>query len=220
MGGLTEMFPAALLFDLDGTLHDRAETIRGFLVGHLTRYPAPPAYAERFITLDDLGYRAKRLVFPQLISEFALTHDPQALLDDFSDHAWDAPAAMPHAAAVLAELRARGTRLGIITNGWTVKQLACLDGLRGVLGTFDEVLVSEAVGLRKPDPAIFRLGLARLGVTAVQAWYVGDSPQNDVLGPQSAGLRAALLPGGHPLPEGVRPDAALRDLRDVLTLPA
>ena len=46
---------------------------------------------------------------------------------------------------------------------------------------------------------------------------MGDSPRNDVAGPQTAGLRAAFLPTGHALNEE-RPDAVLRDLRDVLSL--
>ena len=80
------------------------------------------------------------------------------------------------------------------------------------------MIVSEAVGLKKPDPAVFRLALSRLNVLADEALYVGDSPENDVAGPQSAGMRAALFPGGHSLPTHIRPDWVLQDLRGVLEL--
>ena len=205
----------AVLFDLDGTLHDRAETVRRYLAGHVARFGLPEGYAERWRRLDDLGYRPKREVFPQLVAEFGLKHDPQVLLQDFSDRAWEDVALMPHAREVLKELRRRGLKLGIVTNGWTVKQLECLDGL-GLRGLLDDVVVSEAMGLRKPDPAIFQLALSRLKVGADEALYVGDSPLNDVAGPQSAGMKAALFPGGHLLPAEIRPDWTLHDLRGVL----
>lgn len=207
----------AVLFDLDGTLHDRTETVRRYLTGHLARFGLPEGYAERWTVLDDLGYRPKREVFPQLVAEFGLKHDPEVLLQDFSDHAWEDVALMPHALDVLEELRRRGLKLGIVTNGWSKKQLQALGGL-GLTHLFDDVMVSEAVSLRKPDPAIFRLALSRLKVSAEEALYVGDSPLNDVAGPQSAGMKAALLPGGHPLPAHIRPDWTLQDLRGVLAL--
>ncbi|WP_407570557.1 HAD family hydrolase [Deinococcus altitudinis] len=205
----------AVLFDLDGTLHDRAETVRCYLAGHVGRFGLPEGYAERWTVLDDLGYRPKRDVFGQLVTEFGLKHDLQALLQDFSDQAWKDVALMPHATEVLRTLRRRGLKLGVVTNGWTARQLECLEAL-ALRGLIDDVLVSEAVGLRKPDPAIFRLALSRLKVGADEALYVGDSPLNDVAGPQSAGMKAALFPGGHPLPGHIRPDWMLEDLRGVL----
>ncbi|BDP41826.1 hypothetical protein DAETH_17950 [Deinococcus aetherius] len=206
----------AVLFDLDGTLHDRAATVRGWLAGHMERHGLPDGYAERFTVLDDLGYRPKREVIPLLVSEFALTHDPQTLLDDFSAHSLAAPVAMLHAHDVLRELRRRGVLVGVVTNGWVEAQTACLERT-GLAGLVDDVVISRGVGLSKPDPAIYTLALGRLGVGVADAWFVGDSPRNDVWGPQQVGLRAAYLPTGHPL-EGEVPDAVLGDLRDVLGL--
>ncbi|WP_102125047.1 HAD family hydrolase [Deinococcus planocerae] len=207
----------AVLFDLDGTLHDRAATLRGWLAGHVARYGLPDGYAERFTVLDDLGYRPKREVMPLLVHEFALTRDPQVLLDDFSAHSLAAPVPMPHAHDVLRELRWRGVQVGVVTNGWVEAQTACLE--RSALAPLvDDVVISQGVGLSKPDPAIYTLALSRLGVSAADAWFVGDSPRNDVWGPQQVGLRAAYLPTGHAL-KGEVPDAVLGDLRDVLSLP-
>ncbi|MEF2277929.1 HAD family hydrolase [Deinococcus sp. YIM 134068] len=206
----------AVLFDLDGTLHDRAATMRAWLSGHVTRHALPDGYAERFVVLDDFGYRPKREVMPLLVREFALTHDPQTLLDDFSSHSLAVPVPMPHAADVLRELRRRGVKVGIVTNGWVEVQTMCLER-SGLAPLVDDVVISEGVGVRKPDPAIYTLALHRLGVGAADAWFVGDSPRNDIWGPQQVGLRAALLPTGHPLMEEV-PDAVLGDLRDVLRL--
>ncbi|CAM3840505.1 HAD family hydrolase [Deinococcus frigens] len=206
----------AVLFDLDGTLHDRNATIRRWLQGHARRFGLPAAYAARFLELDDFGYRPKAEVMPLLLQEFGLSPSVEELLADFSEHAFSHPALMPHAHDVLSELCGRGVLLGIVTNGWEVKQWQTLDGLE-LMGRVDDVVISKAVGLSKPDPAIYRLALDRLGVAAADTWFVGDSPRNDVSGPQAAGLRAAFLPTGHAL-AGERPDVKLADLRDVLGL--
>ncbi len=205
----------AVLFDLDGTLHDRAETVRRYLAGHVRRFDLPEGYAERWTVLDDFGYRSKAEVFPQLVAEFGLKHNPQALLQDFSDHAWADCQPMPHSHEVLAELRRRGLRLGLVTNGWSDKQRRCMAGL-GLADAFDTVVISREMGCAKPEPRIYTLALEQLGVRADQTLFMGDSPTNDVLGPQQAGMKAALVPGGHALPGHIRPDYLLQDLRGVL----
>ena len=206
---------SAVLFDLDGTLHDRAETVRRYLAGHVRRFDLPEGYAERWTVLDDLGYHSKPEVFPQLVAEFGLKHDPQVLLQDFGDHAWADCQLMPHSHEVLAELRQCGLKLGLVTNGWSEKQRQCMAGL-GLADAFDTVIVSREVGCSKPEPRIYALALEQLGVQAAQTLFVGDSPLNDVAGPQSAGMKAALFPGGHALPGHIRPDYVLTDLRGVL----
>ncbi|EYB66736.1 CbbY/CbbZ/GpH/YieH family hydrolase [Deinococcus phoenicis] len=182
----------------------------------MERHGLPGGYAERFTVLDDFGYRPKREVLPQLVRELGLPHDPEVLLADFSEHSLAAPVPMPHALDVLQELRARGLRVGVVTNGWVEAQTTCLERT-GLAPLTDDVVISKGVGLSKPAPAIYELALARLGVNAADTWFVGDSPRNDVWGPQQVGLRAAYLPTGHGL-SGERPDAVLRDLRDVLRL--
>ncbi|AWT34892.1 hypothetical protein GCM10008956_24230 [Deinococcus arenae] len=206
----------AVLFDLDGTLHDRAVTLRAWLAGHVRQFGLPDGYAGRFLELEDHGYRPKAEVIPQLVQEFALPHDPRSLLDTYAGHVRHA-VPMAHAHPVLGDLRARGVRVGVITNGWGDLQRTCVE-VCGLTGLIDDLVISKVVGLSKPDPAIYRLALDRLGVRADQAWFVGDSPRNDIAGPQVVGLRAAWLPTTHPL-RGEVPDATLRDLRDVLTLP-
>jgi len=48
----------------------------------------------------------------------------------------------------------------------------------GILDLFDTVVCSGDVGLAKPDPAIFRLALGRLGVTPQEAIFIDDSPRH------------------------------------------
>lgn len=95
--------------------------------------------------------------------------------------------------AVLAQLRRRGCRLGVISN--SDGRLA--DKLRevGLAPYFEVVVDSAAVGVEKPDPRIFHLGLAALGTPAARSLYVGDIYAVDVLGARRAGMQAALFDG-------------------------
>lgn len=207
----------AVLFDLDGTLHDRPATLAGYLRGHLARFGLPNGYAERFTELDDFGYRPKPEVFATLVAEYRLAHAPDVLFADFRQYKLAAVRLMAGAHEVLRELRRRGLRLGVLTNGRTEMQTAVVERL-GLLPLIDDLLISEAAEVAKPDPRFYALSLARLGVEASEALFVGDSPANDIAGPQAAGMRAAYLPTGHPLPPGVVADFVLTGLSDVLRL--
>ncbi|MCC0566490.1 HAD family hydrolase [Brevibacillus borstelensis] len=55
---------------------------------------------------------------------------------------------------------------------------------------FDKALISEWEGLQKPDPAIFLRALAKLGVPAEDALFVGDHPENDVRASRAVGMKA------------------------------
>ncbi|MDR3193709.1 MAG: HAD family hydrolase [Tannerella sp.] len=62
------------------------------------------------------------------------------------------------------------------------------------LETFFPVIVESAVcGVRKPDPQIFRLGLAALRMTATEAAVVGDSYDKDILPAASLGCQTVWL---------------------------
>jgi putative hydrolase of the HAD superfamily len=67
------------------------------------------------------------------------------------------------------------------------------------------ILVSEAVGLAKPDPRMFHLALEQLRVAPSQAVYVGDHPVIDVQGASEAGLTAIWLRRSMPWPPGWSP---------------
>jgi FMN phosphatase YigB (HAD superfamily) len=101
----------------------------------------------------------------------------------------------------LAELRARGYRLGMITNREDLERFnAQLDDI-GLRRYFDWLVTAGEAGVSKPDPAIFQLALERAGVPANQALYVGDNYWADVVGAERAGLGAVLLDPHHLFPE-------------------
>ena len=94
-------------------------------------------------------------------------------------------------APALERLRARGLRIGLISN-WDRRLAGLMDGL-GLAPLLDTIVCSAEVGLHKPDPRIFELACERLGVTAAQSAHVGDHHYADILGARAAGLRPVLI---------------------------
>jgi FMN phosphatase YigB (HAD superfamily) len=124
--------------------------------------------------------------------------------------------AMPGRGDLLDWLRGR-YRLGLVSNfdySPTVARILEADGLRE---RFEAVVVSDAVGWRKPSPAIFEAALAGLGVRAGECLFVGDRPELDVTGAKAVGMAAAWLnEAGAPFPDGLpSPDFTLRGLAEL-----
>ena len=95
------------------------------------------------------------------------------------------------AAPALAELRARGLRLVVVSN-WDCSLPEVLERI-GLLPLVDAVISSAVVGVAKPGRAIFDAALAAAGCRAAEAAHVGDSLDNDVRGARAAGIRPLLL---------------------------
>jgi len=97
----------------------------------------------------------------------------------------------PDAVAALESLRARGLRVGAVSNWvWTLPEL--LETL-GLARFFDFVSASSRVGFEKPNPGIFHHALAQAGVRPDEAIHVGDHLAADVEGAQRVGIGAVLI---------------------------
>jgi putative hydrolase of the HAD superfamily len=85
----------------------------------------------------------------------------------------------------------------------------------------DFVIDSTVVGIAKPDPRVFALGLQAAGVEAREAVYIGDSYFVDVVGARGAGLGAVLFdPGGVWGARDCPSVAGLREAADRATAPS
>lgn len=93
---------------------------------------------------------------------------------------------------VLDELSARYP-LVLVSNfyGNVSSVLADFDLLR----YFPKIIESAVVGVRKPDPAIFQLGVDALGIPAGEVLVVGDSLKKDILPAESIGCQSAWIKG-------------------------
>jgi putative hydrolase of the HAD superfamily len=97
----------------------------------------------------------------------------------------------PGAVETLGELRAQGRRVGLIT--------VCSEDVPDVWGEtpfvdlFDAAVFSCSVGIRKPDPRIYRLACQELGVEPNEAMFVGDGANDELAGAERVGMRSVLI---------------------------
>ena len=92
---------------------------------------------------------------------------------------------------VLAALRARGYRLGLLSN-WDCRLRPLLTGL-ALTDCFEHLVISAEVGVEKPHPGIFRHAEERFGLRAPDFLHVGDSETHDIAGARAAGWHCLRL---------------------------
>lgn len=100
--------------------------------------------------------------------------------------------------AWLARAAELGLRLAIASSSprsWVMTHLERV----GSLDHFELLACGDEVADHKPDPAVYRLGLERLGVAPEHAVAVEDSPHG-VLAAQAAGMRCVAIPNRYPFP--------------------
>ena len=209
----------AILFDLDDTLYDLRsywrERLRLALELVRARYAHLDAEALALLAMSERVYIEH---WPEFLRRQGV--DDEALIAEahevFRQEWFERMALAEDAAPTLAALRSR-YKLGLITNGPSAIQRAKIERF-GLANYFDELIVSAEVGVAKPDPAIFRLALERLGVAPAEALFVGDSPEYDLRGAMAAGVPFVWMnPGAEQLPEGVaRPLATIGRLEELL----
>ncbi|MGG2091577.1 HAD family hydrolase [Bacillus sp. S13(2024)] len=186
----------AVIFDLDGTLLDRDSSLKLFIKDQYKRYInelkhiPEELYVNRFIELDNKGYVWKDKVYKQLFQEYVISSLTwEQLLEDYISNFQHHCIPFSNMEHVLQELKNRGILLGMITNGFTEFQLLNIRAL-GIDKYMDVILVSEQEGLKKPQAEIFLRAIERLGITPEESVYVGDHPENDVIGARNVGMHA------------------------------
>lgn len=187
----------AVIFDLDQTLLDRERSLRNFISwqchGMLKPYLANKMdFSTRFMELDANGTLWKDKVYAALIEEFSLKDwSVQELLRVYES--CFCAFAVPRSGVIEAITQlSQQYQLGLISNGKSPFQERNFTAL-GIAPLFESVIVSQAVGLRKPDPEIFLLGCQELRVSPQRTIYVGDNPISDINGAINAGLHTIFV---------------------------
>ncbi len=128
---------------------------------------------------------------------------------------------MPGVYDVLDSLQRSGYRLGLISNAGDEEDVQRLIDQAHLRRYLDPILVSAGVGLRKPNPAIFRLVLQAWHLPPEQVAMVGDMLATDILGAQNAGLHQIWLtaqadnPSNHDHAQTISPEAAASSLAEL-----
>lgn len=126
------------------------------------------------------------------------------------------------AAPMLAELRERGLRLGVLSStSWPRAWHEELLQRDRVLHLFDACVWSSELPWTKPHPSAFMAAMAAVGAAdPARCVYVGDRPYDDISGAKGVGMRAVLVPHSdipehQQVPVDVHPDGVVQRLSEL-----
>ncbi|MFL9497424.1 HAD family hydrolase [Acinetobacter baumannii] len=183
-----------LLFDLDQTILNRNESLLKFLnwqVSYLNLVPheLKKSFINRFIELDNNGSVWKDIVYSQLIKDFNIKkYDTSELLQSYINDFNKFSTAFENAPKTIQNLHAQGYTLGLVSNGKTPFQEKNFYALE-LTDYFSIIVISEAIGLRKPDPEIYLYTCNQLDCKPSDCIFIGDNPKADIEGAKKIGMK-------------------------------
>lgn len=189
--------PRLACFDLDNTLIARDQAFADWAHWWVAKERLDPSAVDWLLGHDEGGFNPREKLFAELREEFGLPNSVTELVDAYDHEHPRFTRAEPEVLAGLATLRAAGWRVAVVTNGGVVQQSLKLDHT-GIGAAVDHSCISEAAGVRKPDPRIFQLAAEHSGATLAGGWMVGDHPAYDIAGGINAGLSTIRVGSHHP----------------------
>jgi putative hydrolase of the HAD superfamily len=225
----------AVLFDVDDTLFDRKLAQKKVCTLIAKQLPqifdafAPERILEAFLESDQIstdifnsgapseGLRDKRTsLFLQLL-DIHENYIPAVTGLYVQDYPL-VDAAMAGAIPVVKNL-SRKFRVGVISNGFPDVQYRKLETM-GLYDLFSCIVLSEVIGIRKPDAAIFQKAASLIHLKPADCLYVGDSYTNDVIGAKNAGMQACWLnpESLKPQNETIKADLIINELAELPAL--
>ncbi|MEU4194259.1 HAD family hydrolase [Kribbella sp. NPDC026611] len=200
---MTNVKIEAVLFDWGGTLatwHDIDLLTAWRAVTGVLDVPEPDEVAARLVAAEGSVWRRSRdehlsstLEEVCLLAEVELT--PAALTE--YERQWDPHTELePDAIETLQALRARGLKVGVLSNTlWSRRRHEELFARDGVLDLIDGAVYTSEIPYTKPHKEAFLAAMAAVGVSdPARCLFVGDRLFDDVWGAQNAGMRAAHFP--------------------------
>jgi putative hydrolase of the HAD superfamily len=224
----------AVIFDIDDTLFDRAKAQRRIFDFFKRKY------ADLFESVDDhmlatAFYEADRLAaefffadgkkeslregrFDLFLAMLGLDKSYAAEMTELYLKEYTNSHSEVEGAKAMIEKLSEKYKLGIITNGLAETQYQKLDALN-IKDMFQSIIISEEVGIQKPESKIFWEATKALSCNNNECLYVGNSYAGDVMGAGEAGLKACWFNPSrtHPLQMDIKPDFEIARLDELLT---
>ncbi len=213
----------AVLFDLDNTLIDfmkmkrvcSEEAISAMIDGGL-----PVDQKTGVKTLFDLYKKygiENQEIFQEFLKEVMGTVDKKILAKGISAYRRVKTGFLrpyPNVIPTLIELKERGIKLGILSDapelqGWI--RLADME----IIHFFDLVLTLGETGERKPSKKPFEMAAKRLRLRPEEILFVGETPERDIKGAESVGMKTVLALYGLDYRKGNKKIKAGYEIRDV-----
>lgn len=153
--------------------------------------------------VDQATLRMERFRLP--LTEADMAHDIATAVSLRLDPVYlgylaDASRLLPGAMELVMWLRdVAGVKIGILSNGFTEVQQRKLE-VTGLDAFVDVMVLSDDIGINKPDPRLFEFAMTRAGETDPSSQLmIGDNVNTDIAGALAAGWQALLFDPGLPL---------------------
>jgi putative hydrolase of the HAD superfamily len=229
--------PAAVFFDLDGTILDwqtgMEESWLAACQAHCDGSYAPAEMHEAIrvrrtwfwgdeersrtgrLDLDAVSRDIVRLAFADTgLDAIDLAH---RIADDYRARRTAFLAPYPGAIETLEAFRSQGARLALLTNGGARSQRASVERY-GLDRFFDCIVIEEEFGVGKPDERVFQHALQACGSDPEATWMVGDNLEADIAPALSLGMHTVWVDGeggGLPAEAAIRPHRVVRAIQEL-----
>jgi putative hydrolase of the HAD superfamily len=236
--------PRAMLIDMDDTIlsaYGRPEIAWNHIAGEFARELAPLqpqqvaaavlSYARSFWATAEPAWRlkleeARRLSVQGGFDALAAAGHARLpadlasrIADRFTAYREEEMFVFPGAHDAIDELKARGVKLALVTNGAAETQRAKVERF-AFAHRFDHIQIEGEHGFGKPEERAYLHAMEALGVTAPDTWMVGDNLEWEIVAPQRLGIYAIWMDvhgEGLPPASTVKPDRIIRSLSELLT---
>jgi putative hydrolase of the HAD superfamily len=235
--------PRAMLIDMDDTIlsaYGRPEIawnqIAAEFADELAPLPPPAvatavlAFARNFWSTAEPAWRlklgeARRVTVQGGFDALAAAGHAQLptdlavrIADRFTEYREEEMFIFPGAHDAIDELRSRGVKLALVTNGAADTQRAKVERFE-LAHRFHHIQIEGEHGFGKPEERAYLHAMEALGVNAADTWMIGDNLEWEVEMPQKLGIYAIWMDvHGEGLPPGstIRPDRIIRSLAELL----
>ena len=148
------------------------------------------SYRESKISKEELRYKRLRETFNNLKYEIS-----DSLINiiarDYIDYLPNYNNLLEGAIEILEYLKSK-YMLHIITNGFEEVQKQKLEKSE-ISHYFNVIVTSECIGVKKPNPKIFKYAMEKAKTVAYESIMIGDSLEADVVGATQVGMKAIYL---------------------------
>ncbi|MGP4978266.1 HAD family hydrolase [Brachybacterium tyrofermentans] len=205
-----------LLLDLDNTLVDRDGAFAAWAEEFIAAHGGTRDDLRWLLETDGHGYTHRAILADGLLARLDLTTSRDELVQTLLHGHAGSVRCYDGLLEKLAGLRDRGWTLVVVTNGLVAQQSRKMQ-VSGLESRVDRVVISEAVGSKKPAAEIFAAARDGLGADTVP-WMVGDRATADIQGGQAAGCRTGWVSHGQGWELGAPPTVQAPSTLEVLDL--
>jgi len=168
-----------IVFDLDDTLYNELDFLKSAYIEIAKSLNAEnwkPLYQYMFSL-----YRSRENVFNKIASDFG--RDSAELIEMYRNHN-PRIELFNGALDIINEIKQKGGKIGIITDGRTTTQTAKIKAL-GLFDTIDKIIISEAIGTEKPNIANYKA--IEVALPNSNYCYIADNFKKDFITPKTLG---------------------------------